>query len=67
MVCVMLTDIVSFAGSDKQRKTWQNILFSDESYFSVISDNTRIFIWRESVIRNNFAVVKKMADLLVGV
>lgn len=40
---------------NKRRKKWRNILFSDESRFSVNSDNRRIFIWGECDTRNNLA------------
>ncbi|GFU88827.1 transposable element Tcb2 transposase [Trichonephila clavipes] len=36
-----------------------NVLFSDESRFSVHPDNRRIFIWRDRVSRNNPAFVRE--------
>ncbi|GFW38360.1 transposable element Tcb2 transposase [Trichonephila clavipes] len=36
-----------------RRNEWSNVLFSDESRFSVQPDNRRIFIWRRRGIRNN--------------
>ncbi|GFX25340.1 transposable element Tcb2 transposase [Trichonephila clavipes] len=36
-----------------RRNEWSNVLFSDESRFSVHPDNRRIFIWRDRGSRNN--------------
>ncbi|GFV96855.1 transposable element Tcb2 transposase [Trichonephila clavipes] len=36
-----------------RRNEWINVLFSDESRFSVHPDNRRIFIWRDCGSRNN--------------
>ncbi|GFV70463.1 transposable element Tcb2 transposase [Trichonephila clavipes] len=36
-----------------RRNEWSNVLFSDESRFSVHPDNRRIFIWRDRCSRNN--------------
>ncbi|GFS69439.1 transposable element Tcb1 transposase [Trichonephila clavipes] len=64
MVCVRLT---SRHGRDRRewakehvnwrRNEWSNVLFSDESRFSVHPDNRRIFIWRDRGSRNNPAFV----------
>ncbi|GFT24170.1 transposable element Tcb1 transposase [Trichonephila clavipes] len=40
-----------------RRNEWSNVLFSDESRFSVHPDNSRIFIWRDHGSRNNPAFV----------
>ncbi|GFX77327.1 transposable element Tcb2 transposase [Trichonephila clavipes] len=40
-----------------RRNEWSNVLFSNESRFSVHPDNRRIFIWRERGSRNNPAFV----------
>ncbi|GFV02470.1 transposable element Tcb2 transposase [Trichonephila clavipes] len=40
-----------------RRNEWSNVLFSDESRFSVHPDNRRIFIWRDRCSRNNPAFV----------
>ncbi|GFT24915.1 transposable element Tcb1 transposase [Trichonephila clavipes] len=40
-----------------RRNEWSNVLFSDESRFSVHPDNRRIFIWRDRVSSNNPAFV----------
>ncbi|GFV56579.1 transposable element Tcb1 transposase [Trichonephila clavipes] len=40
-----------------RRNEWNNVLFSDESRFSVHPNNRRIFIWRECGSRNNPASV----------
>ncbi|GFX27334.1 transposable element Tcb2 transposase [Trichonephila clavipes] len=40
-----------------RRNEWSNVLFSDESRFSVHPDNRRIFIWRDRGSRNNPAFV----------
>ncbi|GFU73406.1 transposable element Tcb2 transposase [Trichonephila clavipes] len=40
-----------------RRNEWSNVLFSDESSFSVHPDNRRIFIWRDRGSRNNPAFV----------
>ncbi|GFW81801.1 transposable element Tcb1 transposase [Trichonephila clavipes] len=40
-----------------RRKEWSNVLFSDESRFSVHPDNRRIFSWRDRASRNNPAFV----------
>ncbi|GFX68247.1 transposable element Tcb2 transposase [Trichonephila clavipes] len=42
-----------------RRNEWSNVLFSDESRFSVHPDNRRIFIWRDRVSRNNPAFVRE--------
>ncbi|GFX00144.1 transposable element Tcb1 transposase [Trichonephila clavipes] len=39
------------------RNEWSNVLFSEESRFSVHPDNRRIFIWRKCGSRNNPAYV----------
>ncbi|GFY15601.1 transposable element Tcb2 transposase [Trichonephila clavipes] len=64
MVCVRLT-----SRHRRGRREWatehvnwrrnerSNVLFSDESHFSVHPDNSRIFIWRDRVSRNNPAFV----------
>lgn len=39
------------------RDEWSNVLFTDESRFSVQPDNRRILIWREPGTRNNPAFV----------
>ncbi|GFV89519.1 transposable element Tcb2 transposase [Trichonephila clavipes] len=36
-----------------RRNEWSNVLFTDESRFSVHSDDRRIFIWRDRGSRNN--------------
>ncbi|GFW60505.1 transposable element Tcb2 transposase [Trichonephila clavipes] len=60
MVCVRLTsrhrrDRRGWATEhvNWRRNEWSNVLFSDESRFSVHPDNTRIFIWRDRSSRNN--------------
>ncbi|GFX20970.1 transposable element Tcb2 transposase [Trichonephila clavipes] len=60
MVCVRLTsrhhrDRREWATEhvDWRRNEWSNVLFSDESRFSVHPDNRRIFIWRDCGSRNN--------------
>ncbi|GFX18078.1 transposable element Tcb2 transposase [Trichonephila clavipes] len=40
-----------------RRNEWSNVLFSNESRFSVHPDNKRIFIWRDRCSRNNPAFV----------
>ncbi|GFW46152.1 transposable element Tcb1 transposase [Trichonephila clavipes] len=40
-----------------RRIEWSNVIFSDESRFSVHPNNRRIFIWRECGSRNNSASV----------
>ncbi|GFV66748.1 transposable element Tcb2 transposase [Trichonephila clavipes] len=66
MVCVRLTsrhrrDRREWATEhvNCRRKEWSNVLFSDESRFSVHPDNRRIFIWRDRVNRNNPAFVQE--------
>ncbi|GFU85264.1 transposable element Tcb2 transposase [Trichonephila clavipes] len=64
MLCVRLT---SRHRSDRRewatehvnwrKNEWSNVLFSDESRFSVHPDNRRIFIWRDRGSRNNPAFV----------
>ncbi|GFV77950.1 transposable element Tcb2 transposase [Trichonephila clavipes] len=60
MVCVRLTsrhrhDRREWATEhvNWRRNEWSNVLFSDESRFSVNSDNRRIFIWWDRGSRNN--------------
>ncbi|GFV03104.1 transposable element Tcb1 transposase [Trichonephila clavipes] len=64
MVCVRLTsrhrrDRREWATEhvNWRRNEWKNVLFSDESRFSVHPNNRRIFIWRELGSRNNPAFV----------
>ncbi|GFU82301.1 transposable element Tcb2 transposase [Trichonephila clavipes] len=64
MVCVRLTsrhrrDRREWATEHVNwgRNEWSNVLFSDESRFSVHPDNRRIFIWRDRGSRNNPAFV----------
>ncbi|GFT93628.1 transposable element Tcb2 transposase [Trichonephila clavipes] len=64
MVCVRLTsrhrrDRREWATEhvNWRRNEWSNVLFSDESRFSVHPDNRRIFIWRDRGSRNNPAFV----------
>ncbi|GFX81312.1 transposable element Tcb2 transposase [Trichonephila clavipes] len=74
MVCVRLT---SMHRRDRRewatehvnwrRNEWSNILFSDESRFSVHPDNRRIFIWRDRCSRNKILrSCTKVSDLAVG-
>ncbi|GFV35633.1 transposable element Tcb2 transposase [Trichonephila clavipes] len=64
MVCVRLTsrhrhDRSEWATEQVnwRRNEWSNVLFSDESHFSVHPDNRCIFIWRDRGSRNNPAFV----------
>ncbi|GFU69018.1 transposable element Tcb1 transposase [Trichonephila clavipes] len=64
MVCVRLTsrnrrDRREWATEhvNWRRNEWSNLLFSDESRFSVHPDNRRIFFWRDRGSRNNPAFV----------
>ncbi|GFX92134.1 transposable element Tcb2 transposase [Trichonephila clavipes] len=64
MVCVRLTSRHRRDRSDWatehvnwRRNEWSNVLFSDESRFSVYPDNRCIFIWRDRGSRNNPAFV----------
>ncbi|GFY01084.1 transposable element Tcb2 transposase [Trichonephila clavipes] len=64
MVCVRLTsrhrrDRREWATEhvNWRRNEWSNVLFSDESRFSIHPDNRLIFIWRERGSRNNPAFV----------
>ncbi|GFU96607.1 transposable element Tcb2 transposase [Trichonephila clavipes] len=49
-----------------KRYEWNNVLFSDESRFSVHPDNRRIFIWRDRgnlyIIRNGPLTVRRYRD-----
>ena len=44
---------------NSMRNEWRNILFSDESHFSVYAANRRIFIWMERGTRSNPAFVQE--------
>ncbi|GFV14127.1 transposable element Tcb2 transposase [Trichonephila clavipes] len=44
-----------------KRNEWSNVLFSDESRFSVYPDNRCIFIWRDRGSRNNSAFAHESA------
>ncbi|GFY04048.1 transposable element Tcb2 transposase [Trichonephila clavipes] len=64
IVCVTLTsryrrDCRKWATEhvNSRRNEWSNVLFSDESRFSVHPDNRRIFIWRDHGSRNNHSFV----------
>ncbi|GFS84325.1 transposable element Tcb2 transposase [Trichonephila clavipes] len=66
MVCIRLTsrqrrDRREWATEhvNWRRNEWSNVLFSDESRFSVHPDNKCIFIWRDRGSRNNPAFVHK--------
>ncbi|GFY20839.1 transposable element Tcb2 transposase [Trichonephila clavipes] len=70
MVCVRLTsrhhcDRGEWATEHVswRRNEWSNVLFSDESRFSVHPDNRRIFIWRDRGSRNNPAFVHESVRL----
>ncbi|GFT27215.1 transposable element Tcb2 transposase [Trichonephila clavipes] len=73
MVCVRLTsrhhrDRREWATEhvNWRRNEWSNVLFSNESRFSVHPDYRRIFIWRECGSRNTPAFVHEVSDLAVG-
>ncbi|GFX88576.1 transposable element Tcb2 transposase [Trichonephila clavipes] len=74
MLCVRLTsrhrrDCREWATEhvNWRRNEWSNVLFSDESRFSVHSDNRRIFIWRDRGSRNNPAFAcTKVSNFAVG-
>ncbi|GFX85653.1 transposable element Tcb2 transposase [Trichonephila clavipes] len=64
MVCVRL--ISRHRRDRRERETkhvnwrkneWSNVLFSDESRFSVHPNNRRIFIWKDRDSRNNPALM----------
>ncbi|GFY03691.1 transposable element Tcb2 transposase [Trichonephila clavipes] len=64
MVCVRLTSrhrrdrrVWATEHVNWRRNEWSNVLFSDESRFSVHPNNSRIFIWRKCGSRNNPASV----------
>ncbi|GFW70766.1 transposable element Tcb2 transposase [Trichonephila clavipes] len=66
MVCVRITsrhrrDRREWAAEhvNWRRNEWSNVLFSDESRFSVHPDNRRIFIWWDHGSRNNPALMLK--------
>ncbi|GFU53967.1 transposable element Tcb2 transposase [Trichonephila clavipes] len=72
MVCVRLTsrhrcDRREWATEhvNWRRNEWSNVLFSDESRFSVHPDNRRIFLWRDRGGRNNPAFVHE-SDIFGG-
>ncbi|GFX51528.1 transposable element Tcb2 transposase [Trichonephila clavipes] len=73
MVCVRLTsghrrDLREWATEhvNWRRNEWSNVLFSDESHFSVHPDNRRIFIWRDSgnlyIIRDGPLTARRYRD-----
>ncbi|GFT68260.1 transposable element Tcb2 transposase [Trichonephila clavipes] len=49
-----------------RRNEWSNVLFSDESHFSVHPGNRRIFIWRDRSSRNNPAFVHESVRFCGG-
>ncbi|GFV03985.1 transposable element Tcb2 transposase [Trichonephila clavipes] len=49
-----------------RRNEWSNLLFSDESRFSVHPDNRRIFIWRDLAVGIILRSCTKVSDLAVG-
>ncbi|GFY09481.1 transposable element Tcb2 transposase [Trichonephila clavipes] len=49
-----------------RRNEWSNLLFSDESRFSVHPDNRRIFIWRDLAVGIILRSCAKVSDLAVG-
>ncbi|GFT13006.1 transposable element Tcb2 transposase [Trichonephila clavipes] len=50
-----------------RRNEWSNVLFSEESRFSVHPDNRRIFIWKDRDSRNNSAFVHESVRWRWGV
>ncbi|GFT46758.1 transposable element Tcb2 transposase [Trichonephila clavipes] len=48
-----------------RRNEWSNVLFSDESYFSVHPDNRRIFIWGTVTVGIILRSCTKVSDLTV--
>ncbi|GFV30679.1 transposable element Tcb2 transposase [Trichonephila clavipes] len=73
MVCVRLTsrhrrDRREWATKhgNWRRNEWSNVLFSDESRFSVHPDNRRIFIWRDVAVGIILRSCTKVSDLVVG-
>ncbi|GFW24563.1 transposable element Tcb2 transposase [Trichonephila clavipes] len=73
MVCVRLTsrhrhDRREWATEhvNWRRNEWSNILFSDESCFSVHPDNRRIFIWRDLAVGIILISCTKVSNLAVG-
>ncbi|GFV54632.1 transposable element Tcb2 transposase [Trichonephila clavipes] len=73
MVCVRLTSRHRHDRRERatehvnwRRNEWSNVLFSDESRFSVHPDNSRIFIWRDRGSRNNPAFVHESIRLVGG-
>ncbi|GFV07636.1 transposable element Tcb2 transposase [Trichonephila clavipes] len=74
MVCVRLTsrhrhDRREWATEHEnwRRNEWSNVLFSEESRFSVHPDNRRIFLWRDRGSRNNHAFVRESVRFGGGV
>ncbi|GFS69335.1 transposable element Tcb2 transposase [Trichonephila clavipes] len=59
-------DIVTTEHVNWRRNEWSNVLFSDESRFSVHPDNRRIFIWRDRGSRNNPAFVHESVRFCGG-
>ncbi|GFX87073.1 transposable element Tcb2 transposase [Trichonephila clavipes] len=49
-----------------RRNEWSNVLFPDESRFSVHPDNRRIFIWRVVAVGIILRSSTKVSDLVVG-
>ncbi|GFX20701.1 transposable element Tcb2 transposase [Trichonephila clavipes] len=49
-----------------RRNEWSNVLFSDESRFSLHPDNKHIFIWRDHGSRNNPAFVHESVRFCGG-
>ncbi|GFS74917.1 transposable element Tcb2 transposase [Trichonephila clavipes] len=49
-----------------RRNEWSNLLFSDESRFSVHPDNRRIFIWRDLAVGITLRSCTKVSDLALG-
>ncbi|GFV60421.1 transposable element Tcb2 transposase [Trichonephila clavipes] len=49
-----------------RRNEWSNVLFSNESRFSVHPNNRRIFIWRGVAVRILLRSCTKVSDLAVG-
>ncbi|GFT22166.1 transposable element Tcb2 transposase [Trichonephila clavipes] len=73
MVCVRLTsrhrrDRTEGATEhvNWRRNEWSNVLFSEESRFSVHPDNRRIFIWRDRGSRNNPAFMHESVRFCGG-
>ncbi|GFV83131.1 transposable element Tcb2 transposase [Trichonephila clavipes] len=69
MVCILLTPRHRAARRDgllnieiREQNDWSQVLFTDESRFSLECDTRRVLVWRDRGTRNNAAFVRERSQ-----